>query len=397
MPEYVIVRINQRLLPEFQTNYNSKDNITSQKVISSWTQIELQKNEKLILIIAANLVFNSQVKIPSKSDEVIRQSLPYTMEEELCNDIEQNHFAYSQLSDQNFNVAIVGLDIIQEIRKQIDLVGLNCDTLYSEIYSIPEHKNATTLFILKKYIIVRDGSTGTTLTKKLLAPYLKLSDKNKHVIYAADKLKLPANKKIVFNIADTLQLQAQTISSVATFDNAVNLFQGDYAQNIDIKKTTNPWKKVKILLTLLVFSWLFINIFQLWQLSSEIDSAKTHQSDLLRKLIPNASQSELLDPYSAIQSRLKISQTELTSTTSAGFIKALGYLGQTLAQNPDVQIQSLRLRNSKLEVKVKTSSLSYLNKFQSNLERNVIAMRIKTGTRDTDKDGINSIITMEQL
>ena len=398
MSEYVIVRINQRLLPEFQINYNTNNDAITKIAISSWSEIKRQKQEKIILVIAANVVLNTQVTIPSKNEEVIRQSLPFAVEEELSNDIEHNHFAYKQLSDQIFTVSVIKSDIIKDIKKQLDNVGLICKNLYSEIYTIPKHENATTLIILKKYALVRDNSSGTALTKKLIAPYLKLSTKNKHVIYADSKLKLPLSKNIISNIQDTVLLQAQTITKNEIEENAVNLFQGIFKQDFDDKKSINPWKKIRTVAVLLVVSWLTINLYQLWKLSNEIDNVKTQQSKLLMKLIPNASQSELIDPYSAIQSRLKISQIQQSSTTTAaGFIKALGYLGQTLAQNPNVLIQSLRQRNTKLEVKIKTQSLSYLNKFQSDLEKNVLAMRIKTGTRDTDKDGINSIITMEQL
>ncbi|MBL4659551.1 MAG: hypothetical protein JKY19_04285 [Alcanivoracaceae bacterium] len=397
MSEYVIVRINEKLIPEFQLNYNASENIAKKSKISSWSDIKVQKNQSLTLILSSNNILNTEVKIPSKNEEVIRQSMPYALEEELANDIDDNHFAYRQKSEQQFIVSIVNKDIMYEIINQINDADLKCTQLYSEIYTIPSIENFTSFCILEDYVIIRDGYTGSTIRRKLIGDYLKLSKNTKQVVYSQNKLKLVDNSSITLNRQDTTLLQAKTLIANMTSAKVINLFQGDYQQDIDAKKSVNPWKKLIVLSIFLMGSWLFINLFQLWKLSSEINTIKDSQSALLIELIPNASQTEINDPYSAIQSRLKLSKNQQSVSGGVGFIKALSYLGQTLDQHPTIQVQSLRQRNTKLEVKLLAQNVNLLNQFQSSLEKNVLSMRIKTGTRDASKDGISSVITMEQL
>ena len=397
MSEYVIVRINEKLIPEFQINYNTSENLAQKSKISSWSDIKVQKNQSLTLILSANNILNTEVKIPSKNEEVIRQSIPYALEEELANDIDDNHFSYRQKSEQQFIVSIVNKDIMHEIRKQVNDVDLKCAQLYSEIYTIPSIESFTSFCIFEDYVIIRDGCTGSTIKRKLIGDYLKLSKNKKQVVYSHNKLKLADNSSITLNRQDTTLLQAKTLIANIAATKVVNLFQGDYQQNIDTRKPVNPWMKLIVLSAFLIGSWLFINLLQLWKLSSEIKAIKASQSTLLQELIPNASQTERNDPYSAIQSRLKLSENQQSTSAGVGFIKALGYLGQTLVQHPTIQVQSLRQRNTKLEVKLLAQNVNLLNQFQSGLEKNVLSMRIKTGTRDTSKEGISSVITMEQL
>ena len=94
MSEYVIVRINENLIPEFQIKYNTSDNTVNKSKVLSWAHIKLENTQQLILIVYANLVLTTKVRIPSKNEEVIRQSIPFALEEELATDVDDNHFAY---------------------------------------------------------------------------------------------------------------------------------------------------------------------------------------------------------------------------------------------------------------------------------------------------------------
>ena len=192
-------------------------------------------------------------------------------------------------------------------------------------------------------------------------------------------------------------LQATNLLATIKHKKAVNIFQGDYSKSKDNKKRTNKSKFTVYALAALVLSWLSISSLQLWQSGSEIKDIKNKQLELLSKLIPNASSAEKNDPYAAIQSRLKQTQSIKTTNTSNGFIKALYYLGATLNKHNKIQVQSLRQRDNKLEIKLLAENVSFLNAFQADLAKNALNMRVKTGTRESNKQGILSVITMEKL
>ena len=393
MSNFVIVRVNDKLIPEFLIKFNSSQLIAQKSDISSWAEVKQDSNENLIVIISANLVLSKQVTIPSKNDEVIRQSIPFAIEEELASDIELNHFAYNKDSNNNIMVSVVNRQIIADITQKITEHDLTCHALYSEVFSCPHQVDMVTLCVFEKYIIVRDDTGGTAILPQLLNNYLKLSQNKQKVIFSQKEIKMKPSDNVITKVTDMALLQSQTV----TAGNAVNLLQGEYAQNHDKTKKVNTGKRLALLVLLLIGSWIFINSFQLWQLSTSINNLKESQKSLLIKLVPNASESEVNDPYSAMLSRLKLNENSQSNDSKKGFIQALIYVGQTLQQHPVVEIISLRQRNSKLEVKLQASDVTSLNQFQQSLEKTAYSMQVKTGTRDSTNDGFSSIITMEQL
>lgn len=397
MSEYVIVRINEKLIPEFQLNYDSKKNVVAQKSLSSWSEIMVKDHQQLLLLISANHVFNTTIKIPSKNDDVIRQSLPYAIEEYLANDVEDNHYAYRELGDQLLIVSVIHKKVMDEIHQQLENVQLKCQHFYSEVYGVPSIEGFTSFTIFNDYVVVRNKETGTTLKSNFLAQYLKMSDNKMHVAYCERDLKLPDNSSITLNKQDTALLQAKTLIKHVLSGKVVNLLQGDYDDTDDQSKSSHPLKRLAILSSVLVLSWLIINGYRLWALNDDIERIKSEQLVLFLELVPDASNTEINDPFAALQSRMKLSASAASQDAKVGFINALDYLGKTLVAHSTIEVQSLRQRKTKLEVSLQAPNVNDLNLFQSSLEKNVLAMRVKTGTRNTNKDGISSVITMEQL
>jgi len=397
MPNSVIVRINEKLIPEFQIKYDESKQTSIRSDVSSWAEIKPEKDQQLILLLAANLCYSTRVKIPSKNEEVIRQSLPFAIEEELSNDVSDNHCAYVALDEQVFEVTVVGKDILEKVIQEIKEYKLKSFRLYSEVYTCPFQDENLTVCLYDSYALVRNGckeaSIGTCIDKNLIASYIKLSKAKNITVFANKKIKFGTAKNINCQQIDVTQLSVNTLLS----ENAVNIFQGTYNQQSQSKRAKHPWKKSLLLALLVLISWLLISLTQLWQLSSSIDEIKESQKSFLLKWYPKASSSELLDPYSAILSRLKQNKSAQNTQNNAGFVMALESLGQTLKKFPQIQIEALRQRQTKLEIKLQANSVSELNKFQQQLENNLYSMRVKTGTRDSNDKGINSVITLEQL
>ncbi len=393
MSDTVIVRINEKLIPELQINYNADTNVASYRDISDWSDIAVESQQQLILIVAANLVLSKQVRIPSKNEEIIRQSIPFTLEEFIANDIDKNHYAYRQLSEQNLLVAVIQRSMIEKIQLELKNNGLECKKMLSELFTVPYHLGKLSIVSIKNHYIVRDGHTGTVVSENLLKTYIQSSSTDDQIIYTQQELDQSEFPNAEIKRIDIPMLQAMTVTS----QESVNLFQAQYSQQDDKSKSKSPLLKILVLFSVLVVSWLAINGYNLWKISGQINAIKEKQAKLLMELIPNASQTEKKDPYSAIQSRLKISQNSQSNYRNVGFIQSMYYVGQTLLDHPTIQVESLRQREAKLEVSVRAPDTGKLNSFQSSLENNVLAMKVKTGTREVNNNGVNSVITMESL
>lgn len=394
MSDYVIVRINDKLVPKFQINYTPLNSIVEKHKLSGWSDIQVSDNQTLILLISANLVYNTTVIIPSKNDEVIRQSLAYAIEEEMANDITENHYAYKSIAENKFLVSVIKLETINKISELLSEYGYKSDKLYSEIFACPSQENICNICQTDDgYSIINHSGRGTLIQSRMVSAYNKISDTDKIVIYSRKSLGITNTSDIKNVVVNIPALFAKTITS----DEYVNLFQGRFKENSEDLSKYNPVKKLSVLIAVFVISWLLINILKLNTLSEKIEDVRFQQQELLRQSVININESELNDPYSAMNSRLQISAQGVNKSSRQILISSLSYLGATLLQFPDISIQSLRLRENKVEVKIEASDLGLVNRFQSSLEKTAIDMRVNTGTRDSINNGVSSTITMESL
>lgn len=394
MSDYVIVRINEKLIPEFQINYNSLNSVAQNRTIGSWSDILVKDDEILVLLLSANLVYNTCVNIPSKNDEIIRQSIPNAIEEELASDIEDNHYAYTPLSENLLMVSVASEAVMSEIQSKLAEFSLVSDFLYSEIFACPESENNCSICKLNNNIaIVNSNGRGSLIRSDMISGYHKLSSCNNIIIYSDKPLNIESGGKVKNVVVNISSLLAKTITS----GNYVNLFQGKHAKHYNDKVQFHPLKKLFALTVFLTASWMIINLWQLHNLSTAISDTREQQRALLKQYIPDITEGELKDPYSSMLSRLKQSSGVQNSSSENILISALTYLGKTLAKYPDIKIQSLRLRDTKIEVKLQSSNIAIINNFQNSLEQIAMNLRVRTGTRDSSGKGISATITLEKL
>ena len=395
MYDYLLIRVNENLKPDYQIRYDSKNQRAEKALIDAWSEVKKIKNETVFFIVSANLVTTKSVTIPSKNDEIIRQSLAYTLEEELANNIEENHYAYVSLEDKSQLVSIIKKNLLEDLLANIKQTNIKTAQIFSEIFTLPPKNETLVIANINDYFLIREENSGTTLSQGLINKYLTSSKLNKATCFSEKHMSNLLIDCDVHEVNIPL-LQAKTLVKSFASQQAVNLLQGEYQQNKKDTSKENPLKKLLVLGFLLVSSWLFINFYSQWQLSTQIKEIKSKQLSLFLEKFPNASTSEKNDPYLALESKLRLSQSQQNNDNS-GFILALSYLGEALEDNKNVQIQSIRLRDSSFEIKLIANSLSELTNFQTTLANKASNMRIKIGARESSKNSVNAIITMERI
>ncbi|MCF6301376.1 MAG: beta-eliminating lyase-related protein, partial [Proteobacteria bacterium] len=121
---------------------------------------------------------------------------------------------------------------------------------------------------------------------------------------------------------------------------------------------------------------------------------KQLQKELFTQNYPNAAPSELVDPFAALQSRLKIKNAQSTQDQSM-LIEAVDKLGQTIKQQQSVKINGLRLVDQKLELQIVAPSMRVINDFHQLLQQYASDYSVQIGVNELGDDNtFKSILTM---
>jgi len=114
------------------------------------------ERRRVVMVVAGTEVLMEEAKVPSTNLAKALKAVPYSLEEQLAQDVESSHFAFGgRLSNGNIPVAVMsraGLEWIQELAAS---VKLNVQEIVPETLAIPFFDDAWTVMTNNGHASVR--------------------------------------------------------------------------------------------------------------------------------------------------------------------------------------------------------------------------------------------------
>lgn len=393
MSVFHILQVNQAMLPKALLAYNEQSHDCQIQTIEHWSAPQLRQ-QPLILILPAQWTYCTETQVPSKNPEVLQQSIPFAIEEQLSNELEDNHFAFNPLTERSQKVAVIEQQQLNQLKQKLDQNGISVLKIYPENHFYPttddsillwrDHDENLICFGQHDSMKVQDAQV-TELIGGFAQNYQFIQSNVK-----LDPTTLPEQLEIKpqIELADCCQ---HLLNS-----SPVNLKPAAWNQ----KKQRNKTQKRRFAMLLaiaLIVSWIGISGYRIINLNREIADLKQQQSTLFTQQFKDAANSELLDPYAAFQSRLKRLNSGSTTNHSI-FLTAIDAIGKAYQGHQNqITPQALRLNDDKLELQVTASSLTQINNFQRSLQNAAGKYKVLIGLNEQDQGQYKSVITMEPL
>lgn len=387
MSDQYILRIGSDGKPRSLLSFNAQSSYQKQ-IVTQWSDA-LLKGKSLTILLPGNWLYLTQTQVPSKNADVLEKSIPFAIEEELSNEVEDNYFAFQQTADGNQDVVAIEKSQLDGIGEAIRNHHLEVNAIYSEFAWLPKVENVIVLWFEEKYALIRFG----------LDEVMRVSHQQINQLIPIFKGQL---NQIVTNQADLVDhadlLIDNSLNEIKCKDYlfnhpAIDLYIDKIKQQ-SFNQKVDSWRKVYVLLAALLISWLGIQLFQMLQLNSEIEMLKQQQQDVLLRSFPDAAPAELVDPFAAIRSRMQLNSNQSNQRQSIvlDVMQSIGLVKQSIKL---IQVNGLRLVNEQLEVQVSAPNISTINNFQQQLQLTAPNYRVQIGVNELGDDGIyKSIITV---
>lgn len=388
MTQQLILRIKQDGKPRCLHQFDAQSNSCDTKVINDWSDNSLSGKEVLVLL-PATWVYHSSTDIASKNAELLTKSIPFAIEEELSNEVDENYFAFNLLNDDSQNVVAIEKKYLDELLIHLKAAKVQAKAIYSEIDWLPTANKTAYLWQDENSTLVRfEYDQALRVANNQLEQMFS--------VFGSNINQIVTNKNTVFNSINT-----ETISSLTALQCCENLIQADpvnlfvdAVKSDKNTKNTQNWRTVKWLATALILSWTAISLFQLIKLNGAVAELKSKQQEIFTQRFSDAAASELVDPYAAYQSRLQL-QSASNMNQSNILIETLNALGITLRNEQLITIKGLRLIDEKIEIQVNAPAMSTINGFHQQLQQNADSYTVQIGVNElADDASFRSIITM---
>ena len=341
----------------------------------------------VIVLVPATSVLTTTVDIPVKGGSRLLAALPFALEEQLADDVDNLHFAAGKRHPSGaLPVAAVSLRNMQAWLTILDDAGISASRLVPENQGLPILPGTLSLMVTDDFIAFNDGADTEFVMQGIqpsdalrvagaldspgqsgvddaeptssghLVVYCEPADEQR---YAQDwnALRMQLNSVDVNLLPDgVLPRLAVTVAS----GRGINLLQGRFGAKAELANIFQPWRFAAILLLALGFVGLGGKAVDYYRLSQDQAALKQQFTQEYRELRPN-DETEIIDPIGKVNSmRRSLGGPAAVQV----FLPSLQQLSAALEQNATAEIEAISYRAGVIDVRLTAPDVDTLDSIQ---------------------------------
>jgi len=363
---------------------------------------EQVEGRRVTLILPGNDVLLAEAAVPGATAARAAQAIPYTLEDQLADDVDSLHFALgSKQQDDIYPVAVIGRETMEQVTTDCEAAGLRPTEIVPEPLALPtldaadDNITSWTALLDDDHTVVRLNGYRGFATDTMMA----------NLMLDGARSDLPEDNSAALTVfhtgesvsllpPDGVQLQAQPCGSrLALYANGIataphiNLLQGEYSPKKHFDKAWKPWRWTAGLVALLGVVWFGSQWMDLRQLRAEESAIDVETARVFKEALPN---SRMVRPRAQIQATLN----SLGSGSNDGFTNRMNQIAASLATQPQTKLRSISYRNGRFDLDLTTDALPTLDSLKAEIaKRGSLSMTVQSANRD--KEGLRGRVRIE--
>jgi general secretion pathway protein L len=372
-----------------------------------------QQRQVIVLVPSCDLVLKS-LNVPSKSVRAMHQAVPYMLEEELAQDVEQMFFAYGDVSNQdqeasthqNCFVAAIDRTLMQQWQQWFADANINFKKMLPDALAMPLVNDGCSAIVLDQQVILRQGPwQAMTIDSQAWAVISSqlintADDKNKELadtnegspflINAYSTLPSGANELNIKAMPEELPLALLAQQAIIQ---PFNLLQGEFQYHEKRSPVVANWLWAA---GIAIFALLFnvgLKGGQLLQVNSQLESVEQEIVNSYKATFPNTKNVRV----NTIKSQLKRKLTQVGDGNSqTGFLVMLGKIRPAFEAVPELKPESLKFDGKSQEIRLQAiaNDYQYFDKFKIEIEKNQLS--VKKGAQSNQDDQVSGSFSISE-
>lgn len=404
MTNFVVIRLSATDRAVQWIFVDDKGTRQSRLASGSIEQVAREIGDRAVIVLVPAIdVLTTSVHIPIRGGAKMRAALPFALEENVADDVENLHFAAGAPRENGrLPVAIVARQKMDEWLSCLSEAGIQADRIVPENYGLARIPGTMSVLIDGDCSMFNDGA-DTEFVMQGVKPGELLATAGQYRANEDDTTGDGASSGHLVAFCDTEQEESLSQDWAALRDdlhsvdvnilpdgvlpklavtiasgNGVNLLQGRYGPTADYAAYFAPWKIASVLLLGFVLALMVARSVDYYRLGEEEAVLKAQFAEEYRYHSPGET-GEILDPLRAVAS---IRRSMGTSTSPQIFLPSLRELGLALAANSAAEIELISYQAGVMDVRLTTPDVATL----VNIQKAVSASgRFQAAIRSTDQ------------
>jgi len=363
------------------SHVNNQGELTSRITSGSLEDaaIVAQQHKVIVLLDSSNVHLN-HVQLPTSNRQKMLRAIPYALEEQLAEDIEDFHFVIGK-TDPHYGTPVAGIrkDIIEGLLATFNQAGISIDAIIPDAICSPAAPDQwSVLFHAGKALVQFEALIGSVidianLPLLLQASLDKTENKPEKIVcfYLDGEETDPALEQIDTNV-EIIKVAYNTHPLVVfcgeiTRAKSLNLLQGKYKPR---RKSSGQWYRWRLAASLAA-AWLLmfagINLVELRGLKEKNAEIVSQIESIYKKSFPGSKR--IVNPRVQMEQKLN----ELRGgggPQGSQFLALLTESVSVISSQKDIEAQSVDFRNNRMDIGLTGTNLQSVETLNKQLNNN---------------------------
>ena len=329
----------------------------------------------------------TQATIPGRNRQKLLRAVPFALEEQLIEDVENSHFSLGPaLPGGRYPVVVIATRRIDAILDACRSAGLDVYQLVPDILAVPCVGDAVCVVIDGDMALVRTGPySGFVVETENLGLLLDGQEQpedspDRHVsvqmpagAVLPDLGETAAGAEITRYEGPALMLLSQGLGGAF-----IDLLQGAYSRNQEWGKLWRPWRATAVLLLAGVLLSNLVTGVDYFRLRNEQDELNARMQSVFMESFPGTRR--VVDPRVQMQQQLEKLQRQAGS--GGRFLTLLARSADVLRTAKDIEISGASYRAGRLDVDLTAANLQVLDQLKQTLSARGLVVEIQSAAAD---------------
>jgi general secretion pathway protein L len=352
---------------------------------------------RICVLVPGTDVLLTEPEVPMKAGTKLQQVVPYALEEQLADDIDDLHFAIGKRATDSARtpVAVVRRSLMDEWVTGLKSNGLEPEAMYADSDLLPDNPGQAVALLEEDVVVVRaPRSSAVTLPVEALAEALEIAQQANSaetattgvrglVLYtgAAEWHQHSAKIEALRERFDGIKIQLLSAGPLALFGQQlpsaapINLLQGPYAPTTARTVGWKSWRVAAILLASLIGLHVVGKAAELTALKHTEKGLDTSIGEQVRLAFPG--EHNTVDARHRMEVRLAAAQN---GGGPGGLLPALQAFVQARSTAPGATVQALSFHQGIVEMKIAARDAASLDHMVRYLRANGWQADLTSGT-----------------
>ena len=339
---------------------------------------------RICVLVPGTDVLVAEPELPTKAGTKLLQLVPYALEEQLADDIDDLHFAIGKRPSDSTRtpVAVVTRALMDQWITTLKAAALEPDAMYADSDLLPQNPGQAVALLEEDVVVVRPPSgSPVTLPADALQDALEMAQSTSPegggagrglILYtgAPEWHQHSAQVESLRERFDGIKIQLLANGPLALFAQqlpnsaATNLLQGAYTPTTSRNVGIKSWQMAAMLLGGLIALHIVGKTIELSLLKRNEHKLDVATRELLQSVSPGLANNS--DARKAMEAKL----AAVRAATTSGLLPALEALVQAHNTVPGSVVQALSFRNGSFDLKIAAPDAASLDRMGQNLRNN---------------------------